>query len=164
MSVDQEAWLEATAKTTLNMSEMDALVRKSEELYTDYEAKKKVASQAFAEYEKVEAMIMQALRDAGKKSYKVDGIGTVTIIQKSQVLVPKSIEAKKKFFQYLRAKGEETLFGMVTVNSNTLNSWFNRELDEASAQGVLGFSVPGIDGPTMRETMMFKKDTKKGNG
>lgn len=162
-SISQEAWLEAAATQTLNMGEMDALVRKSQELWDVYEAKKKVASEAHAEYEKTEAAVMAALRAAGKKSYKVDGVGTVTIVQKSQVTVPKTIEAKKRFFQYLRTKGEDVLFGMTTVNSQTLNSWFNREMDEATGNGLLGFSVPGIDAPTSRETMAFKKDAKKGN-
>jgi hypothetical protein len=161
-SISQEAWLEASATKTLDMAEMDALILRSQQLYEDYEGKKKIASEALAEYDKVEAAIMQALRDAGKKTYKVDGLGTVSLVQKSQVTVPKSIEAKKRFFQYLRTKGEDVLFGLTTVNSNTLNSWYQRELDEASANGILGFSVPGVDAPTMRETMAFRKDAKKG--
>lgn len=162
-SFSQEAWMEAAATQTLNMAEMDDLVRKSQKLYAKYERAKKLASERLKRYDVCEASIMSALRAAGKKSYKVDGVGTVTIIQKNSVTVPNSIEAKKKFFQYLRTKGEDVLFGMTTVNSNTLNSWYNREADEAEGNGILGFSVPGINAPTMRETMGFRADKKKGN-
>lgn len=155
--VTQDEWLGATASTTLDMAEMDKLVQESVALWADYEEKKKVASAAYLLAEKKDAQIMEALKSAGKTKYFVDGVGTMSLSSKPVVRVPSSIESKKEFFKYLRSISEEVLFSMTTVNSNTLNSWYKQKLDEALNAGNLGFSVPGIEQPTMRETLSFRK-------
>lgn len=161
-SFSPEAWAEATATTTLNMSEMDALVRKSQEQWDEYEKQKKLSTELHNKYEETEAAIMAALKAAGKTKYHVDGVGTVSIVQKASVLTPKTIEDKEKLFQYLRSKGKEVLYSLATVNSQTLNAWYQRELDDAAAKGILGFSVPGVGESVMRESMRFNTETKKG--
>lgn len=158
-----EQWLEATAVKTLDMNEMDTLVEKSVEAWSVYDEKKKLASVAFAEAEQIDAQILKALKDAGKTKYHVDGIGTISLSQKAVVRVPSSIESKKEFFKYLRTLGEDVLFSMTTVNSNTLNSWYGAQLEEVASKGILGFSVPGIEEPTMRESLRFNSERKKAN-
>ncbi len=158
-------WAEATATTPLNMAEMDKLIAEREKAWEEYDEKRKVSAAAMEVAELLDAKLMQALKDAGKSKYHVDGLGTISLQQKSVVRVPGTIESKKVFFKHLRERGEEVLLSMATVNSNTLNSWYNQQLDEASAKGILGFSVPGIDQPTMRETLRFNKErSKNGKG
>lgn len=157
----QEAWADATAVKTLDLSEMDALVQKALNLWEDYEAKKEVASAAYKEYEAAEATIMSALKDAGKKSYKVDGLATVSIIQKAVVRVPATIEQKRALFAHLNEIGEEVFYAMATINSQTLNSWYSQKVEEAQREGkLLGFQIPGIEAPTTRESLGVRADKK----
>jgi hypothetical protein len=163
--VTQDEWMQATATAPLNMTEMDALILASKEAWDDYDTKRKVATLAHDRAEDIDRQIIDALKKAGKSKYFVDGLGTMSIIPKSIVRVPGTIEAKKEFFKYLRSISEEVLYSLATVNSNSLNSWYAARLDEASGKGVLGFSVPGLDQPTMRETLRLTADRKaKNNG
>ena len=157
MSISQDVWISATAEKPLDLSEMDSLVQKSLEAWQLADEKKKAYSEAYEAAEKVDAQIMEALKLAGKSKYFVDGVGTVSISQRTIVRVPNHPEAKKKFFKYLQDLGEGVFYSLATVNSNALNAWFNSKVEEETSRGVLGFSVPGIDDPTMRETIRFNK-------
>ncbi len=161
MSTNLDQWDEATATKSLNLAEMDALVKQSKEAWEKYDAKKAEASELNADAEAIDAKIMQALKDAGKKKYHVQGIGTIMRIEKLTVKVPAGIDQKREFFAFLKKKGEEFYLSTLTVNSNTLNSWYNREADIASANRKAdspAFSVPGIDQPTVRESLRLMKD------
>lgn len=152
-----EEWMAAAATKTLDMAEMDRLIHQMQKLWSKYERAKKLASKRLEVYEKVEGAVMQALKDAGKSKYHVDGLGTAYIRQEEIVRVPGSIDAKRKFFKALAARGEDILYSLATVNSQSLNAWYRKEAERARADGTLGFSVPGIDGSTMRESMAFRK-------
>lgn len=158
--VTQEEWLNVGA-TPINMEQMDALIAQSVEAWEKYDVAKKASSELFALAEEVDAKILAALKAAGKSKYYVDGLGTMGITQREIVTVPKTIEAKRKLFDYLREIGEEFFYSMLTVNSNTLNSWYNAKSEEAAEKGTLGFLVPGVDQPTMRETLRFNKERGK---
>jgi hypothetical protein len=164
MSTEQQDWLDASATKTLDLEQMDALVEKSVAAWAKYDEAKAISSALYAEAERVDAQIMTTLKDAGKSKYFVDDVGTISVVQKAVVTVPKTIEAKHKFFEYLKSLGEEVYLAMATVNSNSLNSWFSEKLEEASAKGILGFSVPGIDDPTTRESLRFTAVRKVKNG
>lgn len=157
MSTSLDEWNAVGAKP-LDMVEMDALVKKSVEAWAKYDAQKKLSSEAFNAAEMVDLQILEALKQAGKSKYHVDDVGTISIDAKTVVRVPNTIEAKQAFFQYLAENlTEEAMTAMMTVNSNTLNAWYKEKLDEASSKGILGFSVPGIEQPTMREGLRFIK-------
>lgn len=158
-----EDFLGAYATETLNLAEMDALVRSSVDAWAAYDEAKKKASELYTAAEKIDAQISDALRKAGKKSYKVDGLGTVGLRATEVVRVPSSIEAKQKFFTYIKeTRGGEFLLSITTVNSQTLNSWYKEASEAAAKSGDAGFSVPGLDGTTTRETLAFTTDKKKG--
>jgi hypothetical protein len=156
-----DEWLSESATNTLDFKQMDGLIKDNQHLWEKYDTARKIASECLADAEASDRKILEALKSAGKSKYYVDGLGTIAITQKSMVRVPSSIEAKKEFFKHLRTIGEEFLFSMATVNSNSLNSWYNKCAEEAYAKGDLGFSVPGIEGATMRESLRFTKERKK---
>lgn len=161
-----DEWSEAMATETLDLKEMDQMVAQNKDLWDDYEGKKKVASEAFKLAEASDHKILTALKNAGKSKYFVDGFGTVSIIQKSTVRVPGTIEQKRKLFAYLNEQGEDVFMSLATINSQTLNSWYNEALEAECARvkadgGALNFSIPGIEEPTMRESLRFLK-AKKG--
>ncbi len=159
--MNQDDWAEIASTKPLDMGEMDELVKQSVEAWEKSDELKKIATEAYHLAEAIDSKILNALQGAGKTKYFVDGYGTMSVCKKLVVRVPNSIEEKKKFFTFLNEIGEEVFFSLATVNSNSLNAWYNSRLDEAEARGFQGFLVPGIDQPVTRETLRFNKDRKK---
>lgn len=161
-----EQWMEESATKTLTLEEMDALLTENQELWAIHDEIDKRKKEAYKLAEESDEKIMSALKAAGKDSYKVDGLGTAGIRAKLSVCVPKTIEAKRIFVKYLQKQlGPDGALAMLTVNSNTLNSWYSEKFDEAAAAAkktgkALDFEIPGIEAPTTRETLYFTKDRK----
>jgi hypothetical protein len=142
----------------LDMKQMDALIRESVRLWAESDAKKKVYTEAYNKADEQDLKIMHALRRAGKKKYYVEGLGTFYIKTASVVRVPKTLEEKRKFFNHLMDLGEDVFYGLASVNSSTLNGWYDEKEKEAQKQGTLIFQIPGIESPTTRETACFTKE------
>lgn len=156
-----EQWQEATAKP-MDMGTLDALVQKMVQLWDVAEALRKEAAEARAKAEVVDQALIQALRDAGKTKYFVDGVGTISIVPKFQVCLPATMADKEKLFAYLQAQGHDVYMDWVSVNSSTLNARYTAKAEEAAARGEVGFSIPGIAAPTTRQTLRFTQ-AKKGS-
>jgi hypothetical protein len=91
----------------------------------------------------------------GKKSYKCEGIGTFTRVMKEVVKVPKELEAKRKLFEWIDSQyGRDVLDTMVSINHQSLNSFYKEEAKKSSA---LDFAIPGIEAPTAVENVSFTK-------
>jgi hypothetical protein len=154
-------WDNHTVRASINVSQLDAMIKRSAEAWAAHDEQKAISSKLYKEAEALDEKILITLKDSGKSKYFVDGVGTMSIVSKFCVKVPSSVEAKKAFFAHLKARGETLLYAMLTVNSNTLNAWYNAELDTAEELGrAKGFLVPGIDQPTNRESLRLTRDTK----
>lgn len=70
------------------------------------------------------------------------GLGSVSVVSKSSVKVPKTEEDRDAFFAYLKDQG--IFDSMITVNSRTINSWYNKEKEAAVLRGDFSFEVPGL--------------------
>jgi len=154
-------WQEAEGKTAADISveDLDNLVKSYLEKREAYEAAKKVQTEKYNEYQRLETRLMTTLKAAGKKSYKVDGIGSATVVQKSVIQVPKDVEHKRQLWEWIKNKyGVDTLDDMLSIHSAKLTSWYNEEA-EANKENPL-FSVPGISAPTMVENLSFRRETK----
>ena len=73
--------------------------------------------------------------------------------------LPATPEDKENFFSYLKEKG---LFeSLITVNSNTLNSFYMREWETVKEHGdpeeAMNFKIPGIQEPKLHEVISFRK-------
>lgn len=75
-------------------------------------------------------------------SYKAKA-GTFSFRMKSGFRVPKDLESKKLFFTYLEDKG--VFDELVSVNSQTLNSWVQAEIEAAEEAGNFDFQLPGLE-------------------
>lgn len=153
-----EAWEAATPKAEISTAVLDEKIQKMQEQWAEVERTKKIASEARELYDQMESEVMGLLKAAGKSKYYVEGLGTAYIVNRYVVKTPKTIEAKKQFFKYLREKGEDVLFGMATVNHQTLNGFYNAEIKAATEAGKgLGFKIPGLEEPTHEESLGFRK-------
>lgn len=70
---------------------------------------------------------------------------TLTRVSKLSVKTPQDSDAKESFFQYLRERG---LADMLSVHSQTLNSWYKKECEWAEQNGKVFELPPGLDCPT----------------
>lgn len=83
-----------------------------------------------------------------------------TLVRRTRITyaVPKTTSDRLEFFDYLKKK--EVFEGLITVHSQTLNSWVKSEADAAAARGDFDFKVPGLGEPSSHE---FVSLTRKGS-
>lgn len=96
------------------------------------------------------------LESLGLESYKGKA-GTFSFRMIQGFKVPADMESKMKFFDYLKEKG--VFDEIVTVNSQTLNSWSQSEIEAAEVAGNFDFTIPGLEksAPRPKYTMTVAK-------
>ena len=103
----------------------------------------------------LEHQFLTALGENGMRKYCIPDYGTAYITKRLSYKVPKTLEEREAFFGHLKEKG---LFeDMITVHSQTLNSWAKRELEVAAEMGADDFQIPGLGDPTYSESLGVKK-------
>jgi hypothetical protein len=152
----------------IDLREMDKLIREYVEKREAHDKAKKAASDAYKEMDEVAAKIQGRLKYAGKKSYKVDGVGTFGVSKQYVVSFPSELADRQAFIKWLfKEHGNEVGYSKVSVNHQTLNSMYNSESEAHNLaqehlppEDRVPFSVPGISEPTLREKVSFRKDSK----
>lgn len=148
---DLSAWAEPSSITT---EKLDDEVRKLIELDTDYEAKKKISSEAHEKYETQRTYVLALLKETGKTKYHVDGIGTVSMAIKTQVSSPKDPLSKRQMIDYFLGLEEGHVYAAyLSVNHNTLNSYINQQLEIDP-----DFVMPGAGEKKETPELRFRKD------
>ena len=118
------------------------------------EEAKKAYSDENTKLEQLEMRLINVLKDLGKDSYK-SNVGTFSVSYRTSVRVPQG-DDKFKFFEWLKERG--LYDGIVSVNSQTLNSLYRSEFDRAKEEGRLDeFKIPGIGDPTINPILSFRK-------
>lgn len=131
---------------------MDAAVKTMQATRENYEALKKVASDAHARVEEAEMKLLGLLKKSGKSKYHVDGLGTVSIRNKYIVRTPKGLTEKQAFFEWVGKKYDQnTLLGILSVNHQTLNSFVNSEKEKDPQ-----VDIPGLEAPVHEEILAFR--------
>ncbi len=106
--------------------------------------------------EEMKAKVLAYMEQSGLEKQHIPGYGTLYTISRFTVKVPQG-DAKLSFFEYLKGRGIfETL---ATIHSQTLNSWYSDELDEAVKQGNVDFKIPGIDEAKNSKSLGFKGES-----
>lgn len=142
------------AETATTLEAMDNLVSQIKNKRQEYEEKKKQATAAHDDLEILQNEMVALLKANGRKSYHAPGVGKVGYKEVEQYTTPKTNDAKQALFGYIRDKyGEEVLTSMVSINSNTLKGWANKETESGEVQ-----RIPGLEQPTMVEIPSFTKE------
>lgn len=137
------------------VARMEELSEKIQAKRLEVEAAQDVVKELNKQLASLEMTMLETLKGLGKDSYKSE-IGTISIIHRTSFKTPKTPEEKAAFFDYLRAKN--MFDALVSVNSQTLNSFCKAELETAIAEGRgLEFQIPGIGEPTVQEIIGFRK-------
>lgn len=159
-ALDQNAWLEKEADKTITTEALDGMVKEMKKAREIYESAKAKSTELYKEFESMEGKVIEALTKAGKRKYHVDGIGLCYFIEKLVVTTPKTLEDKRKFFDWLKSTfGETFLLDKQGVNHQSLQKIYNDAYSEAVDRGVGdGFTVPGLASPTAQITLGFRKE------
>lgn len=135
----------------VTVNELENLVAKCFELREEYDKKKEEASEAWSKVEELQNRIVSILDSMEMDTYKAKA-GTFSYKLEESYKVPKDIEARERFFNYLKERGVyETI---ITVNSRTLNAFAKAEC-EASSE--LDFNIPGIEKTTPAPRVTMRK-------
>lgn len=140
-------------KREVTVNELDNLVIELKDARISYDLAKAVSTGKHELVEELENKLIALLTEAGKSVYEVEGCARVTIVSKTQVTTPKTLEQKALFFDWVESKlGKEGLLAYQTVNYASLNSLYNKELEKALETGQ-DFIVPGLDIPQLVRTL-----------
>lgn len=100
----------------------------------------------------LEKKLTAYLEELKMGSFKFGGFNFIKT-EKFSVTIPKG-DNKAAFFDHLKSIGQ--FDALATVNSATLNAWYQQE-KESSSEPI--FMVPGIEIPTMRVGLTVRKST-----
>lgn len=141
----------------ITVEELDQCVKDYFESRKQYELKESELKSYGEALHRAEYQLMEYLRITKKDSYKVSGVGTATIVKKLQVTTPKDPEDKRKLFQWIEQQyGQDGLDKYQTINYQALNSLYSSAAEEAATKREV-LSIPGLDLPTTRETLSFRR-------
>lgn len=150
-----EEWKKVES-VNLNLVEMKDLVTRYKEARDAHEAAKEEASARYKLVDELETQIVNVLKAANMKSFKVDGIGNATIRNKYVVTTPKDGQSKWGVLKYIEHKyGQEVRDSYISINHASLNSFYNQEKE--ARVGDASFDIPGLSLPTLQETLSFTK-------
>lgn len=150
--MDLQKWEEATVYEDISVDEIDQALETYHDARADYEAKKKISNEADAVAKEAKRKLIEILKRSGKKKWEVEGIGKATITTKMTVKVPRDLEEKKKMLMYMRSLGEEAYIQLVGVNYQTLNGFYNQQIESDP-----DFTLPGVDAPIAEENIQFRR-------
>lgn len=103
----------------------------------------------------LEQKIQAFLEQSNKTKYSVDGVGTFNVVERFSYKIPRTPEAKEKFFSYLKEKG--IYDDLINVNSQTLNAFCKQEMEQARDRQDFNFSIPGLDEPTLFKKVQLRR-------
>jgi hypothetical protein len=143
-------------KGVVTVADFDKLVQEMKEAYADQELKKAAATEANKKVMALEAKCVAYLEDLGRGNYTTPW-GTPYVIENWKVNNPDSNEDKQAFFTHLKEKGGEALvLKYMTVNNNSLNSFYKQEMKEAQKLGEI-LTIPGLGAPKLHKSLGFRK-------
>lgn len=146
--------MELENKNSLTVSEVEnlcAAIAAQREVIADISSTRKEAEKKLDE---LELKMLAVLEQMGKTSYQ-SNVGTVYISPRTAVKMPASPEDREAFFNYLREKG--IFESMITVHSQTLNSYYKEAFEEAVQNGDDGFHIPGLGEPVLSQSIGLRK-------
>lgn len=138
------------AQPPVTYEQFDGLCEKMFEQKAKVEAATQVLKDLNKELGRLQMQALATLKQINRTSH-TSPHGTVGIQERWRVSVPKTDEDKKALFAYMKERG--VLMAYATVNSNSLNAYFNEEQEVANKEGRgMEFKMPGVGESKLFET------------
>jgi hypothetical protein len=155
MNHDQFGMFEEKPLEALTVSQLQNIIKEFKALRDEVDELEKVLKLKNEKLTEYKSRIVDTLTAHNMTSFKVDGIGAVSVVNKYQVSFPKDLEGQEKLRAYLAENG---MVNMLTVNHQTLNSLFKSLSEEALEAGrSLSEVIPGVGEPKVFTTVSFRK-------
>jgi len=117
---------------------------------------KKILEESNARLRELEAKFIFILQENGLERYSIPGYGTAYLSERLSYKVPKEPEARESFFRLLKERG--VFEDMITVYSQTLNSWARKEKEVMGEEcEIQDFEIPGLGKPTVSTILGVRK-------
>lgn len=113
----------------------------------------RVSAEVQAQIDEQEAIIQKTLEAVGLDRFEGTDV-KVSLVEKNSVKMPQDEANRALFLHWLNTHG---MANLLVVNSQTLNSLYNREQESALAKGIVDFRIPGIDGVKTYTTLSVRK-------
>jgi len=138
----------------VTLQELDQLIEQMYDEQLAVEAVKTRLDEVEAVFNNTKNRVLSIFQEFNKPSYRT-GRGMVVRQKRFTVAHPKDPEQKAKFYQFLKDKG--IFEDMVTVHSQTLNSYYKAEMEAAIEAGATDFEMPGVGEPKMVEILVLRR-------
>jgi len=110
-------------------------------------------------FQEQEWKVIQMMKSADKTKYPVTGLGMATVYEELSYKVPKTVEDKERFFNWISDnKGADVLTAMLSINARTNNSFCKTEKENATLEGNAAFVIPGIEDPISSTKLRWTKE------
>lgn len=111
-----------------------------------------------SQMEAVKAKALKAMETMELDKQHIPEYGTIYRKKNFSVKTPKTLEQKEALFGWIgESKGRDVLRSMLSINSQTLNSFYKAEMEVAKEEGNVDFALPGIDTPELYWTLGMRK-------
>jgi hypothetical protein len=147
------SWEEKEEVPALTIKELQDLCHLLLSKKDDHERALEAAKVTKEEVDKLEHRILNYMKECGLPFFE-STFGRVTVKNYSTVSQPATPEDKALFFDYLKEQG--VYDQMISVNSRTLNSWVNREIEAREKRGEFGWVPPGLNAPGNFQKIQIK--------
>lgn len=145
----------------ITTAQLDTLAAEYQAAWDKYEEAKAESDRLFKVQEAMENKLIEAMELAGKTKYIVEGQGTYYFTNRLTVPTPKSNAEKTALFNYIKQKhGPDFLMTVTSINHQTLQSFYKSEF-EANAEKNPAFKIPGLQEPTNKRSLGFRKEKAK---
>lgn len=165
-------WDEAQqAASPITVEELDAWAQKWKKATEEYQAASAASTELYKVKEELEGKLIEAMNQAGRQKYFVEGIGLVGFSKRMSVQTPKTMADKQALAAWMQEKyGKEFFWDKFSVNSQTLGSMYNKEYElfeeRCEVTGVSEqFHIPGLAPPVAKiglRKLSKDKGTKQG--
>jgi hypothetical protein len=155
MSEQIELWKEKPED--ISVADLDQAVKALRMSKDQYAQTKKISDEAYGVVKDCESRLLTLMERAGKDKYICEGVGLVNITTGLSVKTPKTPEEKQAFFEWIRKNvGEDAYHAYMSVNSQTLNSFYNRTNQEYADEGKI-LEIDGLEQPTEYKKLSLRK-------
>lgn len=144
---------EQTVSTT-TLSELNELAMLIAVLRDDEKRAKDAAKDITAQLEAKENRMVEILLENGMQNYRAPA-GLCSLSFRTSVRQPQG-DARNQFYEWL--KKENRFEDMISVNSQTLNSYYKEQFELAKERGDSDFSIPGLTEVKINPSLSFKRN------
>lgn len=142
----------------MEIKELTALVEERSNLKNELNRiKTELVGPINSRIDEIDGALIAQLDEMEVNSFKTK-YGTITKTARTSYRTPKTAEDKAAFFEWLKnTRGEDVYMEKIGINSQTLNAIAKEEFEAAIEEGNIDFSIPGLEEPSIRETISFRR-------